>query len=90
MYQVRLRSRRVARQLAAAPQEDQKRVLDHLKSLAEEPRSHGSVKLEDNIYRIRVGDFRVFYLVNDEHQSVEVGAILRRQEATYRRYRDFF
>lgn len=90
MYEVRLRSSRVARQLAALPREDQKRVLDDLKSLAQEPRPHGSVKLGDNIYRIRVGDFRVFYLVNDEHQRVEVGAILRRQETTYRRYREFF
>ncbi len=90
MYAVRLRSSRVRRELEALKQEDRKRIVEHLNKLVEEPRPQGSVKLEDSIYRIRVGDFRIFYLVDDEERRVEVGAVRRRQETTYRRYQEFF
>ncbi len=70
MYEVRLRSRRVRRELSALGRGDQERVLDQFESLSTEPRPNGTVKLEDGIYRLRIGNFRVFYLIDEERRRI--------------------
>lgn len=35
------------------------------------------------IYRIRVGDIRIVYLIDDGNKRIEVGEISRRSERTY-------
>jgi mRNA interferase RelE/StbE len=45
------------------------------------PRPHGTVKLEGTEgYRIRVGEYRVVYLVNDRERVVDVVRIAHRRE----------
>lgn len=70
MYEVRLRSRRVRRELSALGRGDQERVLDQFESFSTEPRPNGTVKLEDGIYRLRIGNFRVFYLIDEERRRI--------------------
>jgi len=55
--------------------------------LRAEARPPGCQKLvgTSNGYRIRVGDFRVIYQVEDSQQLVKIGRIIRRTETTYRR-----
>ena len=89
-YAVRLRSRRVQRELDALQSSDRRRVLARLEALAENPRPPGCEKLEDDIYRVRGGDIRILYRVDDEGRRVDVGAIRRRSEATYRGVGELF
>jgi mRNA interferase RelE/StbE len=51
-----------------------------------EPRPHGSKKLvgEDNLYRIRTGDYRIIYQVRDKQLIILVIAIGNRRDI-YRR-----
>jgi len=45
---------------------DMKAVLDMIASLAENPRPHGSKKLSGGEkYRIRCGDYRILYAIED-------------------------
>ena len=89
-YAVRLRSRRVQRELDALQSSDRRRVLARLEALAGNPRPPGCEKLEDDIYRVRGGDIRILYRVDDEGRRVDVGAIRRRSEATYRGVGELF
>ena len=89
-YQVRLRSRRVQRELEALPQQDQRRVTVAIQALATEPRPAGSVQLEDGIFRVRVGNYRIIYHIDERERLVDIGGIRRRNEGTYRRIRDIF
>jgi mRNA interferase RelE/StbE len=65
-------------------------VLAKLRVLADDPRPRGCEKLYDDIYRVRVGDFRIVYLVDEENKRLEVGGIRRRSERTYKGLEDLF
>jgi mRNA interferase RelE/StbE len=61
--------RRPARKaLSALPQEVQKRIVQALENLANDPRPPGAraVQGHDHLLRIRVGDYRVVYTVQDD------------------------
>ena len=62
------------------------RVTERLADLAEDPRPAGSLKLSgsDGRYRLRVGDYRILYLVNDRLGIVYVTHIRHRRDV-YRR-----
>jgi mRNA interferase RelE/StbE len=83
-FEVRLRSKRVQRELDALRQVDYERVLGKLRALANTPRPRGCEKIYDAIFRVRVGDFRIIYLVDEKNKRVEVGGIRRRTERTYK------
>lgn len=84
IFEVRLRSKRAQRELDALQQVDYQRVLTRLKALADEPRPKGCDKLYDGIYRVRVGDIRIIYLVDEKNKRIEVGGIRRRGKKTYK------
>ena len=58
--------------LRTADKDLQKRILDEIKKLSEDPRPRGSVKLigEENTYRIRIGDYRVLYEIHYNQKTV--------------------
>ncbi len=89
-FEVRLPSRRVQRELDGVRVPDYRRVLGVLYALSQEPRPLGCEKLYDDVFRIRVGRWRIIYLVDQVHHRVEVGAIRRRSERTYRGVEDLF
>lgn len=62
------------------------RIVPHLENLASNPRPSGCKKLRggDAEWRIRVGDWRVVYTIDDEKLLVEVTRIRHRSEV-YRR-----
>ena len=84
VFEVRLRSKRVQRELDALQEVDYERVVAKLRGLAKAPRPRGCEKLYYAIYRVRVGDFRVVYLIDEENKRIEVGGIRRRTERTYK------
>jgi mRNA interferase RelE/StbE len=49
------------------------RILPRREALAEEPRPRGCRKLhgEGNLWRIRIGDYRVLYVVYDKERIVD-------------------
>lgn len=89
-YEVRLRSRRVQRELNSIPANEFPRIFSAVEALAQDPRPSGAVQVDGNIYRLRIRRFRVLYLIDEEMRRVEIGGIRRRSEGTYRRVRDLF
>lgn len=64
-YEVRLRSRMVQRELDSLRESDYQRVIARIRALARDARPKGCEKLYEDIYRVRVGDFRIIYLVDE-------------------------
>ena len=89
-YEVRLLSRRVLRELNSLPARDFPRIITAIEALASTPRLANAVQVDGNIFRLRVGQFRVLYQIDDESRRVGIGGIRRRSERTYRRVRDLF
>ena len=69
---------------------DYERVVIKLRALANAPRPRGCEKLYDAIYRVRVGDFRIIYFIDEKSERIEVGGIRRRTERTYKRIEKLF
>jgi mRNA interferase RelE/StbE len=76
--------RDVEKQLRRIPEKYQERLVDTMRFFREEPRPHGSEHLQDELYRKRVGNYRVIYAVFDEEVVVVVCKVSRRSEKTYR------
>jgi mRNA interferase RelE/StbE len=62
------------------------RVIAAIEILADQPRPSGSKKLsgEDNLYRIRTGDYRIVYQIQDKQLVVLIVRIGHRRDI----YRD--
>ena len=72
-----------AKALGELPRRDQERVRNKIDALGVEPRAHGSKALqgEPGLLRVRVGDYRVIYTVEDDVLLVLVVRIAHRREA---------
>jgi mRNA interferase RelE/StbE len=59
------------------------RVFARIEMLAKQPRPRGCRKLhgEENLWRIRVGVYRVIYAINEEERIVDIIAVRHRREA---------
>ncbi|MDZ8110601.1 MAG: type II toxin-antitoxin system RelE/ParE family toxin [Nostoc sp. DedQUE12a] len=62
----------------------QERIKIKINELAIEPRPNGVKKLEDDLYRIRVGDYRLIYQIKDDILLVSIVKVSHRSKA----YRD--
>ena len=53
---------------------DRARIVERIQSLAEDPRPHGCEKLAgySNRFRIRQGNYRVVYLVDDQRREITI------------------
>jgi len=76
--------REVEKQLQRIPRNHRGRVVDAMRSLCDDPRPAGCVKLEDNLYRVRQGSYRIIYAVFDEEIVIIVCKVARRTEETYK------
>jgi mRNA interferase RelE/StbE len=70
------------RQLKALAEPIQKRIIKRLKTLQTNPRPQGIKKLagEDDLYRIREGDYRIIYTIQNKELTVLVVKIRDRKE----------
>ena len=70
------------RQIRKLDRETQRRVLTSLEKLGHEPRPQGSVKLQsaEDLYRVRVGDYRIIYEISDRRLLVLVLKVGHRSE----------
>jgi mRNA interferase RelE/StbE len=59
------------------------RVIPAIKDLSGNPRPSGCLKLKNSLqdYRIRVGDYRIIYEIDDKNQIVKVMRVRHRRES---------
>ena len=80
-YEIEI-SRTAERQLKKLAEEDQLRVARAMLALTDQPRPRGSRKLTgyDDVFRIRVGRFRVLYSVSDTRLVIFILKIGHRKD----------
>jgi mRNA interferase RelE/StbE len=73
--------RRAQKELAQLSLESYARVRDATRALAQDPRPHGCLKLTAREgWRVRVGDYRVVYEIDDQQRTVTVLHVGHRRE----------
>lgn len=67
---------------AVGTKADRLRITQRIYTLAENPRPHGSEKLAgyDDRYRIRQGNYRIIYLIDDAYRAVTIYKIGDRKD----------
>ncbi len=83
-YEITLASS-AEREIQALPKSVQRRVEKMIDSLRINPRPRGTIKLKgrEGIYRIRVGDYRIIYTINDKKRLVDVSYVRHRSRAYF-------
>ncbi len=71
----------VRRDLSPVPEKDFKRIMDRIKSLADDPRPPGCEKLSaGQRYRVRQGDYRIVYSIQDDDRTVWIVKVGHRRD----------
>jgi mRNA interferase RelE/StbE len=77
--------KRIEKDFRRVPVHDRQRIDRAILALASNPRPHGCKKLTDKDgYRVRIGDYRVLYTIDDESRTVVVYRVKIRSEKTYK------
>jgi len=79
-------ARSARKELERLPDDAADRVLAKVEALTKNPRPFGVIKLhgQANLWRLRVGDYRVVYSIDDFAKAVDVSVIRHRRDV----YRD--
>lgn len=80
-YSIKFKSS-AAKELKKLPLELQHRIANKIEKLVEDPRPSGVIKLKgnDNLYRCRVGEYRIVYDINDSMQKIVVTRVRHRKD----------
>jgi len=64
------------------PKAIQARVVEKAIALGDDPRPPGSVKLagSSGLWRVRVGDYRMAYVIDDDRRTVDIRIVAHRRE----------
>ncbi|MBM3298053.1 MAG: type II toxin-antitoxin system RelE/ParE family toxin [Candidatus Aminicenantes bacterium] len=85
-YEVLIK-RSAANELSGIPKRNLRRIVERIRSLSDEPRPHGCQKLSaQERYRIRQGDYRIVYSIDDAAKTIEVFKIGHRSEIYKKEY----
>ncbi|MFH0847028.1 MAG: type II toxin-antitoxin system RelE/ParE family toxin [Chloroflexota bacterium] len=78
-------ARSARKELQALSHAVAKRILKKVELLASSPRPSGCKKLRghSNLWRIRVGEYRIIYDIDDDSRVVDISVVRHRSE-TYR------
>ena len=70
------------RQIKKLPREVQKRIIERVEELASNPRPAGAKKLVsgEDLYRVRVGEYRAVYQIRDRELIVVIVKVGHRRE----------
>lgn len=80
MYRIELKAS-AAREIEALPSPDRRRVVERIGALADDPRPVGCEKLtSQERYRVRQGDYRIVYSIEDEVLTVWVVKVGHRRD----------
>jgi len=78
----------VLKDIKSIPDKDMRRIMKRIESLSKNPRPPGHEKLSDqDLYRIRQGNYRIVYSIKDDILTVWVIKIGHRRDI-YRRVRN--
>ncbi len=74
--------KRVQKQLDGLPERVYERIREQIVALSDVPRPPGTKKLEgyQDRYRVRVGDYRVVYIVDDTARRLELESVRHRSD----------
>ena len=73
--------RSAEKELRSLPKTELRKVVDRIQGLALNPRPAGHQKLSgQDGYRIRQGDYRIIYSIDDDERRVEIVKIGHRRE----------
>jgi mRNA interferase RelE/StbE len=79
-YKLEVRKSAV-KEIADLPKRDRTAILGKIRALGNDPRPHGSEKLSgDSKYRVRHGDYRVVYEIDDNAKCVVIARVAHRRE----------
>jgi mRNA interferase RelE/StbE len=74
--------RSAAKEIEAVSRRDRARIIERIQALSEDPRPAASRKLSGReAYRIRQGDYRIVYTVDDGNRVVMVSRVAHRRDA---------
>ena len=80
MYQIEVR-RRAQRALDRLPKSDFQAVIEAIRGLAQTPRPRGIEKVKTTgLWRVRQGDYRIIYAIDDNERLVTVVRVGHRRE----------
>jgi mRNA interferase RelE/StbE len=75
---------KIEKQLSRIPRLYAERLAQTIRNLKNDPRPPQSKHLDQELYRLREGEYRIVYAVFDDEQVVYIGKVERRSERTYR------
>ncbi|MGH9352454.1 MAG: type II toxin-antitoxin system RelE family toxin [Terriglobia bacterium] len=71
----------VIKEIRAIPKKDRQRITFRMQSLASDPRPSGCEKLSgEHRYRVRQGDYRILYSIDDSTEMVDIVKVAHRRE----------
>jgi mRNA interferase RelE/StbE len=81
MYKISI-TNRAEKEIRRLDRQMKNRIVSAIANLAEGPRPSGCRKVlsEEGVWRIRVGDWRIGYLINEELEEVTIIRIANRKE----------
>ncbi len=79
-------ARSARKELEKSPSSAAQRILERIEALMKAARPSSAVKLQGNknLWRIRIGDYRVIYSIDDSARVIDISAVRNRRDA----YRD--
>jgi len=82
LYRVLIKTSAGKELAAVGSKTDRERLVSRIQSLATNPRPHGSEKLAGyaDRYRVRQGNFRIVYLIDDEASAVTIFKVGHRKD----------
>jgi len=70
-----------AKELEDIPQKDLRKIIKRIRSLARDPKPYSSQKLSgQERYRVRQGDYRIVYSIEDKDSLIDIVKIGHRRE----------
>lgn len=79
-------ARSARKELGKLPSSAVRRIVERIEALMKVPRPSGAARLQGNrdLWRIRIGDYRVIYSIDDRARLIDISAVRNRRDA----YRD--
>ena len=79
-------ARSARKELEKIPTSVAQRIIERIEALTKIPRPSGVIKLQGNknLWRIRIGDYRVIYSIDELARVIDVSVVRHRRDA----YRD--
>ena len=89
-YAIKVATRGVEKQLAAVPENVRDHMVARIRGLADQPRPKGIKALARDVYRLRIGRYRVIYKILEKEGVILIGKVALRTERTYKGLEELF